>query len=99
MINLVTTKGIWYDMIANNIKAFDFRKGKRDISKDDIVSFKEADTKGILTGKECFAKVNLVIHSTDFPPQFGWNGEEFTIIQFNLIDNNVGDKYAEDNKF
>ena len=85
MKELLTTKGIWFDLINSGVKKFDFRKGNKDISEGDVVCFKEADKNGNLTGNECFGKVNLVIHSSDFPLHFGWNGGEFTIIQFELL--------------
>lgn len=82
---LVVTEGIWYDLIKDGKKKFDFRKGIREINVGDIVTFTEADFEKVLTGRTCSAKVNLVIYSTDFPEHFGWDGGDFTVIQFDLI--------------
>lgn len=82
---LLTTEG-WYDLIASGKKRFDFRKGLREINVDDIVTFAEADSKRTLTGRTCTFRVTLVVRSTDFPLHFGWNGGNFTIIQFSEMD-------------
>lgn len=79
---LVVTEGIWYDSIASGRKKFDFRKGYRDINVGDAITFAEADAAKKLTGRTCTFKVNLVLHSHEFPDHFNWNGPEFTIIQF-----------------
>ena len=79
---LFVTEGIWYDLIENGKKRFDFRKGIREINVGDAVTFMEADSTRTLTGRTCTFKVTLVVHSTDFPKHFGWNGGEFTIVQF-----------------
>ena len=80
----VTTEG-WYDLIESGKKKFDFRKGIREVSVGDIVTFMEADSGKILTGRTCTFEVTLVVHSTDFPEHFDWSGGEFTIFQFELI--------------
>jgi hypothetical protein len=79
---LLATEGVWYDLIASGKKKFDFRKGCRDMNVGDNVTFMEADEKGFLTGRTCTFRITLVVHSTDFPKNFNWDGGEFTIIQF-----------------
>ena len=79
---LFVTEGIWYDMISSGVKRFDFRKGIREINIGDVVTFMEADSTRILTGRTCTFKVTLVVRSVDFPKHFGWDGGEFTIVQF-----------------
>jgi hypothetical protein len=83
---LLVTEGVWYDLIASGKKKFDFRKGYRDMKIGDIVCFMEADSKKVLTGRTCTFRINLVVHSTDFPKHFNWDGGEFTIIQFDGLD-------------
>lgn len=78
---LIVTEG-WYDLIESGKKKFDFRKGFRDINVGDAIAFMEADSARTLTGRSCTFKVTLVVHSTDFPKHFNWDGGEFTIIQF-----------------
>jgi len=82
---LLATKGIWYDLIESGEKTFDWRKGIREINVGDVVTFLEASSTRILTGRSCLVKVNIVTHSSDFPEHFNWNGGEFTIIQFALV--------------
>jgi len=82
---LLTTKGHWFSSIVIGQKQFDFRKGYRDIKVGDIVRFVKSDEHGNQTGLSCDARVNFVVHSRDFPAHFGWDGEEFTIIQFNIV--------------
>jgi hypothetical protein len=79
---LLVTEGRWYDLIESGIKKFDFRKGYRDFNIGDYITFMEADSTRILTGRTCTCIVTLVIHSTDFPKHFNWDGGDFTIIQF-----------------
>lgn len=81
---LLVTKGKWSNPIFDGIKTFDSRKGFRDISVGDRVTFVEADPKGNHTGRECDATVTLVVHSRDFPSHFKWVGGEFTTFQFEL---------------
>lgn len=81
---LMVTRGLWSNLIFDGEKTFDFREGTRDISVGDVVTFVESDSKGNPTGREQDARVNLVVHSRDFPAHFGWNGGEFTIFQFEL---------------
>lgn len=85
---LLTTEGVWYDLIKSGKKTFDFRKGIRKINTGDIVIFMEATPTGFCTGSRCDFKVILVIYSTDFPEHFNWEGGEFTIIQFEELDIN-----------
>jgi hypothetical protein len=84
-ISLLATKGKWYDSIAIGAKRFDYRKGIHDIRVGDMVQFDEADEDGNKTGINCVACVNHVLHSSDAPPHFGWDGREFTIIQFDVL--------------
>jgi hypothetical protein len=79
---LLVTEGIWYDLIASGKKKFDFRKGYRYMKIGDIVTFMEADSKGVLTGRTCTFRINLVVHSAK---HFNWDGGEFTIIQFDKL--------------
>ena len=79
---LLVTEDYWYDIIESGIKTFDFRKGIREIYPGDRIKFLEADSKGNLTGKSCIGVVTFVLCSVDFPEHFGWNGGDFTIIQF-----------------
>ena len=81
---LMVTKGLWSNLIFDGKKTFDFRKGSRNISVGDMVTFVEADSESNPTGREQNAKVNLVVHSRDFPAHFRWDGKEFTIFQFEL---------------
>ncbi len=82
---LLTTKGVWFDNIVAGVKQFDFRKGYRGIKVGDTVKFVESDEHGDWTGNNCKVKVNFVMHSSEFPSFFEWEGGEFTIIQFDLI--------------
>jgi len=82
---LLVTEGIWYDLIASGKKKFDFRKRYRDMNVGDSITFVEADSKGNPTGRTCTFRINLVIHSIDFPKHFNWDGGEFTIIQFDAL--------------
>ncbi len=87
MIDLLTFRGKWFNDIADGIKDFDYRTGHRDIAVGGIVCFKEANSKGVCTGRECFGKVNYVVHSRNAPSHFKWKQrEEFTIIQFELVE-------------
>lgn len=91
VISLITTSGDWFDSILNSTKRFDFRKGNIFIAAGDFVSFAEASEEGAPTGRRCEGIVDFVLRDSDFPPHFNWNGPEFTIIQFKLIDNIKGD--------
>ena len=81
---LIATEG-WYDLIESGKKKFDFRKGIREINVGDFIMFAEANSDRILTGRSCTCEVTLVVHSTDFPEHFNWNGGEFTIFQFDIL--------------
>ena len=84
-MKLLVTKGIWYEDIINGVKKFDFRKGFRNFFVNNIITFVEANSLGIPTGRECKVKVNYVLNSTEFPPHFGWVATDFTIFQFELL--------------
>jgi hypothetical protein len=85
MMELLLTKGKWYDLVASGEKLWDFRKGNRDIEVGKTVKFCEADEKGVKTGRYLLVNPTLVVHSGDFPPHFGWNGGEFTVFSFLFV--------------
>jgi len=86
---LLASRGIWYDMIEQGVKKFDFRSGYREMNAGDHITFVEVDTIGLggtMTGRECTFRITLVVHSDDFPNDFNWTGGTFTIIQFEPIE-------------
>lgn len=86
MKEFLTTEGKWYIPIVIGQKKFDWRRGYIDVKIGEFVKFVEANKDGDRTGLEVTAKITYVIHSRDFPEHFGWNGPEFTIMQFDVYE-------------